>query len=503
MQKKVKILIIMLLLIGSFFTTGFTKISNKPQTVYRVYLKGESIGLIKSKTSFESYIDKKQEEIKKKYNVNKVYVPSELDIVKETTYDKNIKSNKEIYNEIKDISPFTINGYYIKIKGEDTKYVNGKTIKWKNQTLYVLDKTIFTDSIEKTVKSFIPKEEYENYEKDNQKEIQTTGKIIENIYIQNKITIKKTNIPVDKKIFQTEEELSKYLLFGTTEDQAKYVIQDGDTILDIAFNNKISTEEFLIANPDLHDENSLLSPGQVVTLGILRPQFSVVEVDHVISDIESNYPTETIEDSSKCNTVSEVTQAGVKGLNRVTQKVQKINGETVNTVGVDKEVLKESVKEIVVKGTKNCGGGYNYGQGAWSHTGPRPSNGYFGWPASCSSVTSGFGYRWGVLHDGTDIAGCGYGSAIYAAAEGVVVQSGYKYDNGQFVTIQHPNGYYSMYAHMCNGCRYVSQGQYVQKGQVIGGMGRTGAATGVHLHFSIWTGYPYRGGRAINAMQFY
>ena len=503
MQKKVKILIIMLLLIGSFFTTGFTKISNKPQTVYRVYLKGESIGLIKSKTSFESYIDKKQEEIKKKYNVNKVYVPSELDIVKETTYDKNIKSNKEIYNEIKDISPFTINGYSIKIKGEDTKDVNGKTIKGKNQTLYVLDKTIFTDSIEKTVKSFIPKEEYENYEKDNQKEIQTTGKIIENIYIQNKITIKKTNIPVDKKIFQTEEELSKYLLFGTTEDQAKYVIQDGDTILDIAFNNKISTEEFLIANPDLHDENSLLSPGQVVTLGILRPQFSVVEVDHVISDIESNYPTETIEDSSKCNTVSEVTQAGVKGLNRVTQKVQKINGETVNTVGVDKEVLKESVKEIVVKGTKNCGGGYNYGQGACSHTGPRPSNGYFGWPASCSSVTSGFGYRWGVLHDGTDIAGCGYGSAIYAAAEGVVVQSGYKYDNGQFVTIQHPNGYYSMYAHMCNGCRYVSQGQYVQKGQVIGGMGRTGAATGVHLHFSIWTGYPYRGGRAINAMQFY
>ncbi len=501
MNKKINLLIIILLSLA--FTTGFTKISTKPQTVYRVYLKGKSLGLIKSQKSLEEYIDKKQEEIKKKYDVNKVYVPSELDIVKETTYDTNIKSNKEIYNEIKDISPFTISGYSIKLKGEDTKDVNGKTIKGKNQTIYVLDKNIFTESIERTVKSFIPKEEYEEYEKDIQKDIQTTGKIIENIYIQNKITIKKSNIPVDKKIYQTVEELSKYLLFGTTEDQAKYQISDGDTIQDIAFNNKISTEEFLIANPTLQDENSLLSPGQVVTLGILKPQFSVVEVDHVVKDIESNYPTETIEDSSKCNNVSEVTQAGVKGLNRVTQKVQKINGETVNTVGVDKEVLKESVKEIVVKGTKNCGGGNSYGSGAWSNTGPRPSNGYFGWPASCSSVSSGFGYRWGVLHDGTDIAGCGYGSAIYAAAEGKVVQSGYKYDNGQFVTIQHPNGYYSMYAHMCNGCRYVSVGQYVQKGQVIGGMGRTGAATGVHLHFSIWTGFPYRGGRALNAMQFY
>ena len=504
MSKKINIMLIFILIFSVFLTTGFTKISKEPQTVYRVYLKGKSLGIIKSKKSLENYIDKKQKEIKEKYDVDKVYVPSDLDIVKETTYDTNVKSNKEIYNEIKDISPFTISGFSIKLKGEDTKDVNGKTSKGKNQTIYVLDRKVFTDSIERTVKSFIPKEEYESYANDTQKEIQTTGKIIENIYIQNKITIKKTNIPVDKKIYQTEEELSKYLLFGTTEDQAQYEIKEGDTIPDIAFNNKISTEEFLIANPELQDENSLLSPGQIVTLGILKPQFSVVEVDHVVQDIESNYTTETVEDSSKCNTVSEVTQAGVKGLNRVTQKIQKVNGETVNTVGVgEKVVLKESIKEIVVKGTKNCGGDYSYGYGAWSNTGPRPSNGYFGWPASCSSVSSPFGYRWGVLHDGTDIAGCGYGSAIYAAAEGVVVQSAYKYDNGQFITIQHPNGYYSMYAHLCNGCRYANVGQYVQKGQVIGGMGRTGAATGVHLHFSIWTGYPYRGGRAVNAMQFY
>lgn len=504
MNKKVQIAMIIVLLFSVFFTTGFSKIAEKPQKVYRVYLKGESLGLIKSKESLETYIDNKQKEIKKKYDVDKVYVPTDLDIVKETTYDKNIKNNKEIYEEIKDKSPFTISGYTIKIKGLDTKDSNGKTIKGKTQTIYVLNKKIFTDSIEKTVKSFIPTEEYENYANDTQTEIKTTGKVIEDIYIQNKITIKKSNIPVDKKIYQSEEELSKFLIFGTTKDQAKYTIKDGDTITDIAFNNKISTEEFLIANPDLQDENSLLSPGQEVTLGILKPQFSVVEEDHVVKDEESNYPTETVEDSSKCNTSSEVVQKGAKGLNRITQKILKANGETINTVTVDKEVLKESVKEIVKKGTKSCGGdGYSYGYGAWSNTGPRPSNGYFGWPASCSSVSSPFGYRWGVLHDGTDIAGCGYGSPIYAAADGKVVQSSYKYDNGQFITIQHPNGYYSMYAHLCNGCRYVNVGQTVHKGQVIGGMGRTGAATGVHLHFSIWTGYPYRGGRALNAMQFY
>ena len=60
-----------------------------------------------------------------------------------------------------------------------------------------------------------------------------------------------------------------------------------------------------------------------------------------------------------------------------------------------------------------------------------------------------------------------------------------------------------MYAHLCNGCRYVNVGDRVRKGQVIGGMGQTGFATGVHLHFGVWTGYPYRGGKALNAMAFY
>ena len=360
---------------------------------------------------------------------------------------------------------------------------------------------MFIDSVNNTVKSFVSKEDYQAYEKNNQKEIDDVGKIIEKIYIKNKITIKKQNIPVDKTIYQDKETLSKYLLFGTVKEQNKYTVQAGDTISDIAFNNKISTEEFLIANPTFTNENALLYDGQEVTLGILKPQFSVVEEDHVVFREEKNYQTETKYDNTKNAGYEEVTQAGVKGENRVTQKIQKINGETVNVVPVSTEVLKEPIKEIVVKGGKqnNYGGSYSgAGYGDIIAT-----KGQWGWPASCSSVSSGFGYRWGVLHDGTDIAGCGFGSNIFAAQSGTVVQSSYKYDNGEFITIDHHNGFYSMYAHMITGSRRVKVGDNVTKGQVIGAMGRTGAATGVHLHFSIWNGYPYRGGRALNAMQFY
>lgn len=499
MNKKIKLIMTIILLFSLVLTTGFTNINNEPHTVYRVYLKGESLGIIKSKKSLENYIDSKQEQIKRKYNVSKVYVPTDLDIVKETTFSNELKTNKQIYDAIKDSSPFTIDGYIVKIRGTETKK-NGQVEKTKSQIIYVLKKSVFTNSIERTVKSFISNEDYENYANGTQKEIEDTGKIIEALYIKNKITIKKAKIPVDKQIYESEEDLSKYLLFGTTEDQAKYIIKDGDTISDVAFNNKISVEEFLVANPDLQDENSLLSPGQEVTLGILKPQFSLVEEDHVVKREQKQYTTETRYDNNQLVGYEKVLQQGVAGENKVTQKIQKENGETVNAVTTATEVIKEPINEIVVKGGKKNSYSEYYGGGYGTVVATR---GQWGWPASCSSISSPFGWRWGVLHDGTDINGCGYGSNIFAAQSGTVVQSSYKYDNGQYIIIDHHNGYYSLYAHLCNGCRYVSEGAYVEKGQVIGGMGQTGFATGVHLHFAIWRGYPYRGGVALNAMQFY
>lgn len=501
MNKKTKVILFILLLLP--LTTGFTNISKSPQQLYRVYLKGKSLGLIESKKDLEEYIDKEQNLLKKKYNVKKVYAPADLDIVKETTFDRNIKTTKEIYEEIKDISPFTINGYEIKIKGLNTTTEEGKKVKGKTQKIYVLDKKVFEDSIKKTVKSFISEEDYKNYEENTQKEIDDVGKYIENIYIKNKITIKKDLISVDKTIYQTEEELSKFLLFGTVEDQVKYTIKAGDTIPDVAFNNRISTQEFLIANPDLQDENSLLSAGQEVTLGILKPQFSVVEQDRVVFNEEKNYTTETRYDNDKYVGWSEVIQKGEKGQNKVTQIILKVNGVIESRTPAGTETIKEAIPEIIVKGGKQSAY-YGYGSSI-------PMAGEWGWPATCSSISSPYGWRWGALHDGTDIAGCGYGSNIFAAQAGTVVVSAKKTgwypggygDNGEYIIIDHHNGLYTLYAHMCPGCRSVKAGDYVEKGQVIGGMGMTGAATGVHLHFGVWRGYPYMGGTSFNSMSLY
>ena len=501
MNKKVVLYIFVSSLLSVFFLAfSNSKVNNAPREVYRVYLKGKSLGLIKSKKDLEDYIDKEQDSIKKKYKVDKVYIPEDLDIEKEITYENKTLSTKQIYDKIKDTSPFTIDGYTTTIKGLTKKNSEGKEVKTKDNIIYTLKKSVIKDAITSTAKSFVTSERYKDYENDTQKEIKDTGTIIENIYIKNNITIRKNHIPVDKTIYEDSAELTKYLLFGTTKEQEKYTVKEGDTIEDVAFSNKISTEEFLIANTKFKDANSLLFPGQVVTLGIMHPQFDLVEEDHTVSDMEVNYETETKYDDTKSNTYSQVEQAGVKGLNRVTQKIQKVNGETMSIVTVNTEQLKAPVKEIVIKGTKTP---YGYGSYYGAGYGDVPSTkGEWGWPATCTSISSPFGYRWGTLHDGTDIAGCGYGSNIFAAQAGTVVKVANKWDNGNYIVINHNNGYYTMYAHLSG--FNTSEGAQVSKGQVIGTMGMTGWATGVHVHFSVWVGgFPYYGGRPINPMSLY
>jgi murein DD-endopeptidase MepM/ murein hydrolase activator NlpD len=112
---------------------------------------------------------------------------------------------------------------------------------------------------------------------------------------------------------------------------------------------------------------------------------------------------------------------------------------------------------------------------------PNRFEGYI-WPAQ-GVLTSGYGWRWGRMHRGVDIAGP-VGTPIYAAGPGVVVKSGWNSGGyGNLVDIRHPDGSMTRYAH--NSRLLVNEGQQVRQGQQIAEMGSTGYSTGPHLHFEI------------------
>jgi murein DD-endopeptidase MepM/ murein hydrolase activator NlpD len=110
-----------------------------------------------------------------------------------------------------------------------------------------------------------------------------------------------------------------------------------------------------------------------------------------------------------------------------------------------------------------------------------PSAAGFIWPVN-GPVTSGFGMRWGRMHEGIDI-GVASGTPIHAAASGRVVYSGWMDGYGNLVAIDHGRGISTAYAHQSSIA--VGNGQTVSQGQVIGYVGCTGHCFGPHLHFEV------------------
>ena len=126
--------------------------------------------------------------------------------------------------------------------------------------------------------------------------------------------------------------------------------------------------------------------------------------------------------------------------------------------------------------------------GSGSSGSSKPSSG--GWlrPCSYTSITSPFGYRKSptsgasTYHQGVDLD-TGTGWPVWATRAGVVIFSGWGNAAGNYITIDHQDGFRSVYMHL--NTRSVSVGQIVSAGQTIGTTGSTGVSTGDHLHFGI------------------
>ncbi|MFW9259014.1 peptidoglycan DD-metalloendopeptidase family protein [Nostoc sp. CALU 546] len=113
---------------------------------------------------------------------------------------------------------------------------------------------------------------------------------------------------------------------------------------------------------------------------------------------------------------------------------------------------------------------------------PSSSTIAYTWPAK-GTLTSGYGWRWGRMHKGIDVANS-TGTPVVASAEGTIEKAGWnKGGYGNLVEIRHPDGSTTRYAH--NSKILVQAGQQVNQGETIALMGSTGHSTGPHTHFEI------------------
>lgn len=191
----------------------------------------------------------------------------------------------------------------------------------------------------------------------------------------------------------------------------------------------------------------------------------------VTESAEIPFDTQTQEDSNLEFGKSETLQQGVPGSEIITRELTYLNGQQVDDQVVDVTVTQAPTPEIIRRGTRLQSGMIG-----------KLGTGTFIWPVPGYKSIS----RWAILprvHRGVDIA-APYGTPIYAADSGTVIQVvPMHYSWGNYVQIDHGNGYKTLYAHMSSFA--VQVGDTVTQGQLIGYVGSTGDSTGNHCHFEM------------------
>lgn len=277
----------------------------------------------------------------------------------------------------------------------------------------------------------------------------------------------------NKKVTETYicqvDEAINYILNGTSEAKT-YTVQGGDTSWDIAIANNISVSEIVAMNPQLNIDR--LSIGDVVNLYEKHPFVNVNTVERA-TEVESiPFTTSYTQSAELYKGQTKVTSAGANGSKEKVVEYVRQNGVIVGSTLISETVTAEPVTQYAVVGTTTM----PIKTGSGTLMSPLGST-------QLSSSAGAYGAsRGGRRHAGVDLKG-NCGDPIYAADAGTVIYAQYSGTYGNVIKISHGNGVETRYAH-CNSMS-VSYGDNVEKGQLIGTVGKTGNATGYLCHFEV------------------
>lgn len=257
-----------------------------------------------------------------------------------------------------------------------------------------------------------------------------------------------------------------------------YEIREGDNPWNIAHNNGMTTDELVDCNitfkgEKIDDLTQYCPVGAIVQLSEEVPYLQVLTKREVEYTEAIDYEIVKTKDPDMYKGDSEVDVPGVEGEKKVRAMATYRGDVLVSTEVVDEVVISEPVTKYMRVGTRETTTPVSTGSGG--------SGDYF-WPVDGGYISAYQGDGRG--HKGVDIA-APYGTPIYAAESGTVIETGDGWNGGygNCVRVQHDDGNVTVYAHQSSIA--VSYGDYVVKGQLLGYVGSTGDSTGNHLHFEV------------------
>ncbi|WP_064092078.1 M23 family metallopeptidase [Rossellomorea aquimaris] len=436
------------------------------QTIFHVYMNSEYVGAVTSQDEIQSMLDEKLNKAKEKYSDYQVVLKNDITYIPENVFTAKT-NNQNVLNTIKNSISVEANAYALT--------VNNKPVA------YVKDEKAAEEALNSLKLEYVSEKELKELE-DRKKNTSLTSlpALKENetrlLEVSFKEKVESEKAEVDPSEIISAKEATDLLLKGTLEEK-KYKVQEGDVLGTIADKYELTTAKLVELNDNLKEDQAL-NIGSELNVTVYEPLVHTL-VKREVNKVEKvAYEKEVVEDSSMNKGDTKVKQEGQEGEKSVTLETTEVNGTQVEKTVKEEKKLKDPVKYIVIKGTKET---------------PSRGSGSFAWPTNGGYISSKQGPRWGKMHKGIDIARPS-NKTIKTVDNGVVVSAGW--DSGGYgnkVVIDHQNGYKTIYAHLDS--ISVSPGQTVEKGQKIGIMGTTGESTGVHLHIEV-----YKNGSLINPL---
>ncbi|MBT2617328.1 MULTISPECIES: peptidoglycan DD-metalloendopeptidase family protein [unclassified Bacillus (in: firmicutes)] len=431
-------------------------------TIQHVYLNDEFVGSVTDGTEIEKIVADKVEEAQEEYPDYTFDKDTQLKFVPEEVFDEDVKEDQAV-KVIQDQLNVKAEAYEIDIDNQAVAYVASKEDA--------------EDVLEKITLLYVNEEEYAEYEsgKKDADSLKEPGSRILDIEFSLPVTFKEKMVYPDE-IKSVDKTLS--MIEEGKEETTIYEAKEDEDLEAIATNHDMDLDQLLELNPG-QDEDKGVKEGERLYVTQRTPYVNVMVEREVLKEERIPFEKKVEEDDElpKGELITE--QMGNEGILAFTYNVSETNGKKISETIVKKEVTEKAKTEITRKGTKVI---------------PSQGSGTYSWPADGGYISSKQGQRWGKLHKGIDIARPAT-RTITAADHGIIEIAGNSGGYGNKITINHNNGYKTVYAHLDS--IDVKAGQKIEKGMKIGMMGSTGHSTGVHLHFEI-----YKNGSLVNPLNY-
>ena len=402
-----------------------------------VYCDGEYMGMVPCEESLEAELSKIELELHDTYGMN-VVVGKNLTYKATCASEMPAKCLKETLSEVVQRLDVQVRAAAILVDGQVYGYLRDT-----GEAQGILDRIIT----------------------EGKAAIETDSTDIEVVGFAENVEIREDDIYYND--VDAAEDIYKKLT-NTQEAEQVYTAQSGDSFWGIADRYGMSVSELQDMNPALG--NSLKVGAQVT---VCRPDrvLDILTAETAVYDQEVPYQIIEEKRDNLYTTQTQLIRAGRSGVSKITARIYRCNGIEQSRDILNEEAISQPVDRIIAVGTKEPALFVDNSRG----------DGRYVWPTQ-GRLSSPFGWRWGRMHEGIDIANL-RGTPIYAADGGTIIYAARKSGYGNFIIIYHGDGRETCYGHLNDYA--VGVGDTVDKGQLIGYMGNTGRSTGPHLHFEI------------------